>query len=94
MSEIVESVRLLTLTTQRLLDNLYRRNSSDETFEQNGIINGQDIIEGYLKNNEIGLAVEHLLYMVHESNITLSTTETNTLNDVLLKLGIDNVYVE
>jgi len=54
---------------QELIDELYRNNPANETFEQVGILNGKEIVNDFIDHGELGVALDHLLYMIHESDI-------------------------
>jgi hypothetical protein len=40
--------------------------------DQNGLRDGRDIVLEYLDAGEAGLALEHLIYMVHEPGLAIS----------------------
>jgi hypothetical protein len=42
------------------------------TLDQNGLSDGGDVVLDYLANGEPGLALEHLIYMVHEPELPIS----------------------
>lgn len=53
-----------------------------------GINNGIDIIIEYLDNNELGLAYEHLEYVISEYGIVLTTDQVEKKDFIAFKLGI------
>ena len=67
--------------------------TSNAVFEQVGLLNGKELVLEFLNNSELGLAIEHLLYMVHESGISFSVDKLDSLHTLARKLGINNVYV-
>jgi len=88
-NEIIE----LSNTAQALITELHENEPNSETFEQVGIINGAEIINDYISNGELGVALEHLLYMVHESGISFPEEASNKLNLIVKELNIKNSYI-
>ncbi len=41
--------------------------------DQAGLIDGVSIVEDYLRHGEVGVALEHLIYMIHEPSLPIST---------------------
>jgi hypothetical protein len=41
--------------------------------DQAGLIDGVSIVEDYLRHGEPGVALEHLIYMIHEPRLPIST---------------------
>ena len=89
-----EEVKRLALLAQSLINDLYKRDPDNETFEQNGILNGQEIVQDFIDNQEHGIAIEHLLYIVHESDISFPKTELEKLHSLANKCGINSGYVK
>ena len=59
-------------------------------FETNssGIKDGNKIISEYLTQNELGLAYEHLEYIITEIELKLNTEQTKRMTIIAEKLGI------
>jgi len=57
--------------------------------DKSGILDGHEIISDFLKNNEFGLAYEHLIYMIQESGIHLTNDEYNEISEFSLKIGLE-----
>jgi len=59
-------------------------------FETNscGIKEGNKIISEYLTQNELGLAYEHLEYIITEVKLKLNTEQTKRMTIIAEKLGI------
>jgi hypothetical protein len=56
---------------------------------ESGILDGPEIVSDYLKNNEFGLAYEHLIYMIQDSGIYLTDDDYNEIAEFSLKLGLE-----
>jgi hypothetical protein len=89
---ISDSIRTHCATAQSLIAELRRVNPEDETFDQLGILDGHTIVAEFLDHGEFGVAIEHVLYMVHESNISFPAEELNALHALAEELGIRNNY--
>ena len=91
----MRKTRLITEITneiQESIDQLYLEKPDNETFEQEGFLNGSQIVQEYLEYNEYGLAIEHLLYMFYESDINRSDKIIEQLNKLTIKYKIENRY--
>ncbi len=53
-----------------------------------GIKDGNEIITEYLTQNELGLAYEHLEYVISETDLSLNSEQTKTMIFIAEKLGI------
>jgi hypothetical protein len=57
--------------------------------DQNGLLDGEDIIVEYLDAGEPGLALEHLLYMVREPHLPISPATYQLIEAAGRAVGID-----
>jgi hypothetical protein len=57
-------------------------------FDQAGLRNGLEIVEGYVRAGEFGVAFDHLRYMVKETDIPLSSTSVRFLEETAVALGL------
>jgi len=57
---------------------------------QVGILDGEITINEFIENNELGLAYEHLTYMILESGIYLTEEQINGISELAEKLGLTN----
>ena len=62
------------------------------TFEQVGILDGHEMIRDFVDRNEWGLALEHLLYIIHESAIVFPADDLENLYSIASRNGIRNPY--
>jgi hypothetical protein len=85
---ILESAKL----ARQLIIELYKDDPTHETFEQVGLLDGAEEVRDYLEHNEIGLAVEHLLYMVHEADIQFPRDRMLRLHQLAERMGLENSY--
>lgn len=79
---------------QQLIDELHARAPDDETFTQFGILDGAQIVRDYVWHAELGCAVDHLLYVVHESNIPFPRSDVRDLHEIAATIGVPNHYSE
>ncbi|WP_339735192.1 hypothetical protein [uncultured Gimesia sp.] len=69
LKTIDNKIIVATEIAQPLILKLHASDPTNVTFEQVGLLDGQDIVFEFLKHNERGCALDHLLYMIHESDI-------------------------
>lgn len=69
----------------------WKKPSENNVFDQEGLVNCHSIIENYINNNEMGLALEHLLYVIFETEIRFPINEKVELNNVAKSMGL-NAY--
>lgn len=77
-----------------LISSLYDHDPDNPSFEQLGIINGREVIDSYIEHNEMGIAVEHLLFIVHETEIAFPGKELDELYSLASELGVKNAYAQ
>ena len=85
---IIESSKI----AQRLISDLYNSDPDNETFEQVGLTDGHETVISFVKAGEQGCALEHLLYMVHESDIAFPKNIMLQLHKLASSLGVENYY--
>lgn len=71
----------------------HTKDPESDTFDQAGILTGKEIVLSYLEHGEFGVAVEHLLYMIHESEIFYPKSKLTALHEIAKKLNVVNNYV-
>lgn len=89
-----EKIRSFSLTAQSLITDLHSANPNDEIFDQIGILDGHATVTNFLDHNEFGLALEHVLYMIYESNIAFPDNELKALHFMADQIGIYTSYQE
>lgn len=77
---------------QTLVNALRKNNPENEAFEQAGILDGQLINTDYIDHNERGLALEHLFYVIYESEINFPEEELEQLHEIAVTKNIDIPY--
>lgn len=85
-------IKELAKIADNLIADLYSKNPKSSVFEQEGILNGRDIVLDYIHHNEIGLATEHLLYMIHESEIDYPREKLICLHKIADSLKLNVFY--
>ncbi|MBO6937112.1 MAG: hypothetical protein JJ863_19235 [Deltaproteobacteria bacterium] len=88
----VRTVEQLAELADGLLQDLYARNPGDPTFEQFGFLDGRETVLDFCGFGELGCAVSHLLYMVHESSISFPSDAIATLHSLADRIGVRNGY--
>ncbi len=88
----IQLIRDSSDCAQQLIDDLHDRDPRNDTFAQVGLLDGLQIISDFLSHNEMGLALEHLLYMIHESDIKFEQERVVRLHSLAAQLNIDNHY--
>ena len=92
LDQIVRQIQESAETAHRRIHELHQRDPCNNTFTQGGLLDGRETIVDYLSHNEVGIALEHLLYMIHESDITFDLQRVTHLHDIARQLGIQNHY--
>jgi hypothetical protein len=86
--------QLLAVATEaqsRIEDELGRMTPSEITgtkFDQLGLRDGLKIVEEYLRDGELGVAFDHLLYMVIETDISLTSSSVLFLEQTAAAFGL------
>ncbi|MEM8486321.1 MAG: hypothetical protein AAF564_12285 [Bacteroidota bacterium] len=92
INEMRALIRQCSADAQLLIHDLHDREPGNETFSQVGLLDGDQIVKEYLDHNEFGIALDHVLYMVHESDICFDPQSVLALHALAEKLKIDNHY--
>lgn len=71
--------------SKEIIDEFLNSKDSSYTFESLGISNGKDIIQEFVHNNETGLALEHLEYIISENEISLNISQLNRMSTITQK---------
>ncbi len=50
---------------------MYNTPAPGSTLDQEGLRNGKEIVSDYFTHGEVGLALEHLVYMIIETGIEI-----------------------
>ena len=74
--------------------NLYKIEPNNDRLKQTGLLDGFDIVLEYIDNNEIGCAVEHILYMTNESGVIINESYVEKLNFIANDIGATNRYLK
>lgn len=92
MKRTAQIIHTLTNKIQALIRQLYDKDPKNETFTQEGMLNGSIIVQEYLDVGEYAIAIEHLLYMVYESEIPYPNEIIEELLNLANKYKIKNPY--
>jgi hypothetical protein len=88
----IKTVLVAADQAEQLIGELYERDPTNETFEQAGMLDGRKIIQEFIDYNEWGLGLQHLLYMIHESEIKYPPNDLQELHFIAKLRGIRNFY--
>ena len=75
-----------------LVNELWQQEPQHETFEQSGLLDGRATVLDFLRHGEWGQALEHLLYMIHESAIDFPSGTVGELHQLAEKYDVPNSY--
>ena len=90
-TSIPESIIRLAALFQQSLDELYRSSAPlarSSALDQAGLVNGSQIVGDYVNHNELGLAFEHLIYMVVEPGLEVTQVQFEEIATVGGHLGL------
>jgi hypothetical protein len=76
----------------KLIAELHARDPMHPTFDQNGLLSGAEVVAEYIGECELGCALHHLLYMIHESAIDFPKERVLRLHDLAADIGERNHY--
>lgn len=76
----------------RKIHELHQLDPDNETFSQVGLLDGRDTVFDHLSHDELGVALEHLLYMIHESDIPFDMHQVTRLHEIAKQFQIRNHY--
>lgn len=94
MSRVDRREQILAVASeaqQRIDDALARMTRSEiegTRFDQAGLRDGFKIVEDYLRVGELGVAFDHLLYMVIETDLTLAASSVLVIEQTAAELGL------
>ncbi len=89
---VIRTIKESANLAQQLIRELYDKDPRHETFDQAGILTGQETVEDYLSHGEWGLALQHCLYMIHESDIPFPQDQIEKLHLIATTYNIRNHY--
>jgi hypothetical protein len=62
--------------------------------DQVGLIDGVGIVEDYLCHGEPGIALEHLIYMIHEPRLPISIDTFHLIEQAARLMGMESDLIE
>lgn len=71
--------------SQEIIAKLLNERGVAHEFESLGIKDGEKIIQEYVQNNEVGLACDHLEYIISECDIVLSKSQEERISLITKK---------
>jgi hypothetical protein len=76
----------------KLILELHARQPEHPTFDQVGLLDGASIVANFVTYGELGCALHHVLYMVHESAIDFPKERVDRLHRLATQIGERNHY--
>jgi hypothetical protein len=92
MKEPTKLIEAAAETAHRLITDLYHSDPDNVSFTQVGLLDGRDTIMDFISHDEWGCALDHLLYMIHESDIDFPRETVHELHDLAKSHGMPNHY--
>lgn len=92
MKTIISKIHKAAEIAQLLIAELYVSDPGNATFEQVGLLDGQSIVNDFINQDEWELALEHVLYMIHESEIRFPRDLMLELHAIAKAYGVQNYY--
>ncbi|MEO0796647.1 MAG: hypothetical protein AAFX93_15870 [Verrucomicrobiota bacterium] len=92
VDEQTQLIRTATILAQQLIRDLHDRDPKNPTFDQAGLMDGELTVLDYIDHNESGAALEHLLYMIHESDIDFPRGRVEAVHELAQEWKIRNPY--
>lgn len=83
---IAQEAQLLVIMEFKKVDYKIDNKSS---LNQVGLKNGLEIIKDYISEHEYGLAVDHIIYMVQETEIKLSEKNLKLLKNICQNINLE-----
>lgn len=75
-----------------LILELHARQPEHPTFDQVGLLDGASIVADFVVHGELGCALHHVLYMIHESAIDFPKERVERLHYLAREVGERNHY--
>lgn len=91
--QLLQGVLIAAATWGERISRLHSEQPSHPGFEQLGMLNGQALVTEYVEHQELGLAVEHLLYMVHEMGADWPRKDVSELDELARRVGVASRYL-
>lgn len=91
-SELEELVLDSGVIAARLILELHARDPKHPTFDQVGLLDGANTVAELIQHRELGCALSHVLYMIHESAIDFPKERVELLHHLANQIGAINHY--
>jgi hypothetical protein len=75
---------------ERAFRAVQRKPDEGSVLDQAGLVDGAEIVIDYIAHREIGLAFDHLLYMIVEPSLPITTATFRALQEVADRLGTEH----
>lgn len=91
--QFIKSIERVADEAQQLIDAEFAKCDDHpppgSALDQNGLRDGKDIVLDYIAHNEGGIALDHLIYMIYETGITLSQESKTLISDLAQDMQIE-----
>lgn len=94
ISDVENQIKEIAEDVQELIDQEFKRvnnkPSSGSALDQAGLKDGKEIVEDYLSHGEAGIALEHIVYMIAETEINISPETKRKIIYCAQKFGVSD----
>src|SRR6187402_630501 len=91
---IRQALREVSILMERAFSEVGGSPAPGSSLDQAGLSDGASIVEDYLEHGEAGVALEHLIYMIREPQLPISTTIFHLIEQAAQALGLEPDFVE
>ena len=72
-ASLAEALPEVTHLMKEKFDEVHGEPTPGSALDQHGLGNGAEVVRSFIQQNELGLALEHLCYMVNEADLAVSS---------------------
>lgn len=91
MDDVASLIKLITPNIQKLVDAEYAKVNGSPVpgtaLDQVNLIGGDNVVYDYLEHGELGVAFDHLSYMIDETGIELTLSQRRSIAEINVKLA-------
>ena len=91
--QTLKNLRDIAVEVQRLIDiefaNCNNNPPTGSALDQIGLKDGKEIVLDYLNHKEAGIALEHLMYMINETDLPISAEIAQKLKKTALEMNME-----
>lgn len=92
---IENRLEIITDAVQLLIDAEFDKvdgvPTPDSALDQAGLKDGKQIVMEFIHHGELGLAIEHLVYMIEETDISISNALRNQILEIASGMNMEDI---